>query len=239
MVTEIFESINSTNDYLKEKSKEGVLKPKDGVIAFSQTGGRGRLGRSFVSPYGGVYVSFCYDNVKAEDDSYLSIMPVSAAIISSFIKEKLNITTQIKWPNDVLYNGKKCTGILAERTMNGDLIIGVGVNYSIEKFDETIKDTAISLFAYQKDRANIKEFALSLLDALRTARPFVENSCMFDYYNSHLLYKGRVVTLKTIYNNELVEGECVGVNKQGAIILKNKSGEIKYYAVGELTTHFN
>lgn len=239
MVTEIFETITSTNDYLKEKSKEGVLKPKDGVISFSQTGGRGRLGRSFVSPQGGIYTSFCYDNVSVTDTSYLSIMPSVAAYVSCFIKDTLNLNTEIKWPNDVLYNGKKCSGILVERTSRGDLIIGVGLNYCIKEFDESLKSSAISLFTDLSMCPNIKQIAVSFLDTLRYVKPFSEDQDMYEYYNEHLLYKGKTVTLKTIYNNELTQGECISVNKNGELLLKMTNGDIKYCNAGELTTHLN
>lgn len=237
MTTEYFDSLGSTNDYLKEKSNAGILEAKDAVIAFSQTKGRGRLNRSFESPHGGVYISFYYGNIRGKEKEILSVMPSVAAVVSMFIKNKLGIDTCIKWPNDVIYNNKKCSGVLCEQTKTGDLIVGVGLNYKIDKFDSSLSDKAISLFNTSSSCPPIEQIAADLLNALREVQPLINNRALFEYYNSVLLYKGSNVSLKTIYNNQIVEGKCLGVNENGELLIETFDSSIKTYNVGELTSH--
>lgn len=238
MNTELFETIDSTNDYLKAKSANGSLKAKDGVIAFSQTKGRGRLGRSFESPKGGIYISFCYGKINSRGAAeHLSLMPAAAGVVSLFIKKYFGIDTYIKWPNDVFLNGKKCSGILCERTSSGDLIIGVGLNYKTSKFDPSFADKATSLFFPSSLCPPPEEVGKNLLDALRNVQPFASDSFMFEYYNKVLLYKGENITLKTIYNNELVSGICLGININGELMLKTSDSSINCFSIGELTAH--
>ena len=83
----------------------------------------------------------------------------------------------------------------------------------------------------------LEQIAEDLLNALREVQPLINNRALFEYYNSVLLYKGSNVSLKTIYNNQIVEGKCLGVNENGELLIETFDSSIKSYNVGELTSH--
>ena len=130
VVLEIFDTISSTNDYLlkEEKSKDKDLKI---CIAEEQTKGRGRRGKSWISPkFKNIYLSLS-SYLKKEDLSGLSI---AVAVSVSIVLRKFNVTSLIKWPNDLLVGNKKICGILIETTKVDELtkvVIGIGINVNM------------------------------------------------------------------------------------------------------------
>jgi len=143
-------SIDSTNSYAKRLALEGA---ENGtvVVAAEQTMGRGRLGRSWESPAGkGIYMSVL---LKPDVEPYETpVLTLAAAVaVSDAIKEATGLDTGIKWPNDLVIDGKKVCGILFEMMSEADrvsnVILGIGINYSQEPedFPAELKDRAISL----------------------------------------------------------------------------------------------
>ena len=143
-------SLDSSNLYLKTLAERGAAQGTV-VIAGQQSAGRGRLGRSFLSPKGGLYLSILFrPTCSLEQASSLSAM--AAVAVCRAVKELTGLEPQIKWPNDVVLNGKKLCGILAESAQEGPgrlrIILGIGVNISIrqEEFPPELRETACSLF---------------------------------------------------------------------------------------------
>jgi BirA family biotin operon repressor/biotin-[acetyl-CoA-carboxylase] ligase len=140
-----YKDIESTNRKAKELSVQGVETPFV-VVAATQNAGRGRLGRVFESPEGGVYFSLV---LSGKDIVNPDLVTTSASLAVSRAMERLTgIKTDIKWVNDLYFNGKKVCGILCESfTANGKRfsVIGVGINLSTENFPDEIKNVAASL----------------------------------------------------------------------------------------------
>lgn len=142
------ESVDSTNTRLKELARQGA--PHGTVVAaLGQTGGRGRLGRSFASPPGGLYLSILWrPDFPPEKAARLSCAGALAA--SAAIEEVCGISPNIKWPNDLLLNEKKISGILTEAAWQGEgggfVIVGTGINVNTERFPEGLKGIASSLY---------------------------------------------------------------------------------------------
>lgn len=146
-----FDSIDSTNSYLK---KESLLRPSGTVaVADRQTGGRGRLGRSFHSPSGtGVYLS-----VLLKPDippAHASTLTACAAVaVCEGIQRASGLAAGIKWTNDLVLNNRKICGILTEMDVEGEsgrlqhIVLGVGVNVNEQEgdFPEEIRHIAGSL----------------------------------------------------------------------------------------------
>ena len=128
MKIELLDEVGSTNDYIKRylNGGENVI-----VCAKRQTGGRGTKGRSFLSEAGGVYLSALtfYENLLASDAFW--IMTHAAVSVCKTAKQ-FGAVPQIKWPNDILLNGKKLCGILIENCLRGRFvrasIVGIGLN---------------------------------------------------------------------------------------------------------------
>lgn len=237
MAIEFFESISSTNDYFKEKSEKLALSKGDAVVAFSQTKGRGRDNRTFSSQNGGIYFSISYGKVKNEDvENYYSLMPASALCLKKAFKEYLNIDTTIKWPNDILKNGKKCTGILAERSKQGDLILGVGINYDNVDLPLELRNIATSLYENtEKPLFDKKDFSIKLVNALLEVELFKNNPTLIDEYNSSCATIGTFVEVSATNGNLLFSGVAEGIDENGELLLRLNDGSIKKCSSGEVT----
>lgn len=236
MNIEYFDNIDSTNSYFRRKSNDGTLNKDDAVIAWSQKEGRGRNGRGFYSPQGGIYLTISYGFKDLNDTSFLSLMPSSSLALSKLIKSHLGIDTSIKWPNDLLINGKKVVGILAERTIRGDLILGVGINYNIKEFNAELKDIATSLF-YENPPITKEEFAKVAVETLLNLHTFAENPKLIDEYNKLCLNIGNFTSIKTTYGKLIKEGIALCVNARGEILISDKNGKISQISSGEVTLH--
>ena len=128
---EIFDTLGSTNTYLKERA---VLGASEGLIAIAngQTVGRGRMGRSFSSPDGsGIYMSILLRPTSSASDS-VKITACAAVAVSEAIEAVTGLTVGIKWVNDLYLNEKKVCGILAEGSVSNGaydyIVLGIGVN---------------------------------------------------------------------------------------------------------------
>lgn len=138
------EQTTSTMDYVRKFIKKGknLL-----VVAKSQTCGRGTKNREFSSNNGGIYLSRLefYDNLLAKN-SFSIIRSVSVAVVKTLLA--FNVKAQIKWPNDILVNGKKICGILTENQLDGEKvcysIVGIGLNVE-NQIPTHLEDVAISM----------------------------------------------------------------------------------------------
>jgi BirA family biotin operon repressor/biotin-[acetyl-CoA-carboxylase] ligase len=117
-----FDSLDSTNVKAREYPAGTV------VVAAEQTAGRGRMGRTWSSEKGGIYLSLVLSS-GVEDTKYLTI--TACVAVHKVLEDRLGIKTEIKWPNDLLLGGKKLCGILAEGFIQGNaakMIVGIGIN---------------------------------------------------------------------------------------------------------------
>lgn len=147
-----YSSVDSTNLKAKQLDVENLCSGTV-VVSEEQTSGKGRLGRKWVSPYGkGIWMSIIL-KPKIDPSNAYKLTIISAAAVYNALKEN-NIETVIKWPNDVLLNGKKICGILTE--MSGELnsinnlVIGIGININSEASDFPEELLSIASSAYME-----------------------------------------------------------------------------------------
>ncbi len=145
-----FDAIDSTNNHAKKLAAEGC---PDGlaVVAGQQTAGRGRLGRSWVSPPDkGIYITVVLRPDMAPAETQIFTLAAAVAAVKA-ISASTGICLGIKWPNDLVTEGKKVCGILLEMSSEADrvnyIVLGIGINYSQEpdEFPEELRSKAISL----------------------------------------------------------------------------------------------
>ena len=142
-----FPVLDSTNDYAKELAKKecvhGTL-----IVADTQTAGKGRRGRIWQSPEGTtISMSLCLEP-KLPTEKVSGLTLVAALSVAEAIFEITEKRAQIKWPNDIVLNGRKICGILTELCFRKEtyvVIVGVGVNVNTEHFPEEIQEVASSL----------------------------------------------------------------------------------------------
>ena len=234
VVLEVFDTISSTNDYLlrKEKNKNKDIKI---CIAEEQTKGRGRRGKSWISPkFKNIYFSL-NSYLKKEDLSGLSI---AVALSVSEVLNKINVMSLIKWPNDLLVGNKKICGILIETAKVGELtkvVIGIGINVNME-YSELIDQEWTSIKLEKKQSVDRNSIITEMINQLCiTLNKFEQEE--FDYFINKFtsldLLKDKEFTLKDKPNETFI-GK--GIDNKGLLIAQNlKDQRIVKFSSGEVS----
>ena len=234
VVLEVFDTISSTNDYLlrKEKNKNKDIKI---CIAEEQTKGRGRRGKSWISPkFKNIYFSL-NSFLKKEDLSGLSI---AVALSVSKVLTKINVMSLIKWPNDLLVGNKKICGILIETAKVGELtkvVIGIGINVNME-YSELIDQEWTSIKLEKKQSVDRNSIITEMINQLCiTLNKFEQEE--FDYFLKRFtsldLLRDKEFTLKDKPNETFI-GK--GIDNKGLLIAQNlKDQRIVKFSSGEVS----
>lgn len=159
------EETSSTNTELKARA---AALPHGTVLwSLRQTAGRGRSGRTFISPEGGLYYSMLL-RFPSPDERLTAVTPLAAVAVARALRSVCGLETQIKWPNDILCGGKKLCGILTESTVSGgmQIIAGIGVNVNTPSFPGLPEDTACSVFTETGRLSRIEELTVCLTSEL-------------------------------------------------------------------------
>ena len=233
---EVLESVDSTNDYAKKKAKELV----DGsvIISLEQVKGKGRRGRSFHSGKGdGIYLSIIlkpgFEPAKAPFITSIA----GAALVNTF--NKFNIQTKVKWPNDVLINGKKVAGILTEMSADMEfieyIVLGVGINVSGLEFPNELKNiaTSLKLEGYDVKKLNIIWQFVYEFELLYNLYLNENTSEVVNILRNNSSVLGKQINVH--YMNEVESAIAVDINNQGALIIKTQEGEVKELSSGEIS----
>lgn len=236
------DTVDSTNNELKRRAVEQV---PDGlaVVAGCQTGGRGRRGRSFVSPAGkGLYLS-----VLLRPACPLGEVPAltawSAVAVCDAIEEVCGVRPGIKWPNDVILEGRKVCGILTELELEAEtaalryVVVGIGVNISQDAadFGPEVAPVAVSLSQALGQAPRRAEVARALLDSLdRLYAQFPrERQRWLDRYRADCLTVGRSV--RVLMGAGEREGTALGVKADFSLRVAWKDGGEEVLSSGEVS----
>ena len=235
-----FNEIDSTNDELKRRADKGA---KEGLVAVAdiQTKGKGRRGRSWTTP-AGVNIAMSYLlRPELPPDIAPMMTLIMAMAAAKGIKEISSLETRIKWPNDIVINGKKLVGILTEMTAEPDfiheVIVGTGINVNTESFPEEISDTATSM-----RREGSRTYSRSKTVAAVTEA--------FESYYEIFLQTGDLRGLKDEYNALCAnvdaevrvldpkgeyEGLAQGIDDKGELIVRKDDGTEERVYAGEVS----
>ena len=158
-----YQTIDSTNEEARrligQGAGEGIV-----LVAEKQTKGKGKPGSAWFSPEGNLYFSAVV-KPRRNPKELSPITLLGALAARSAINKIARLAVVIKWPNDILINGKKAGGVLVERVPSGHLIIGIGINLNSDKesFPGEIKDISTSLKVETGKHYDIESFAKSLI----------------------------------------------------------------------------
>lgn len=236
-----FDSINSTNSQAKNTAESAG---NDGsvVIAEEQTSGRGRLGRSWVSPkYKGVWMSIILKpNLNPMEAVKLTQIAAAAVVEAT---SQLNIETLVKWPNDIVINHKKASGILTE--MNAELtrinyiIVGIGINVNAEEsdFPEDIKEIATSLKIEAKQFVNRQKLVGSILNNFeKLYEEFIESgdiAASIDICRNKSAIIGKDIYI--ISKAGKIEAKALDIDEDGRLLVQYQDGKKEYVISGEVS----
>ncbi len=238
------ESVESTNELLYEFAENGG---EDGTILISdtQTGGKGRLGRNWYSPGGvNLYLSALLRPEVNPLNSAVFTFIASLALLKTL--DALNISSQIKWPNDLLINNKKVAGVLTEMKNEGNklefIILGIGlnINLSLENIKENlpeISDSVTSLSIEKNivlDREEVASKLICLLDEyyLQFKSEGI-NSIVAEWSNRWGMINQNI-SIKV--DNEIISGIARKVDNQGFLYIEDSYGNLEKIIAGDLQT---
>jgi len=237
----VFDELDSTQDFANAlpivESVHGTI-----VIAKKQKMGKGRIGKSWISPEGGLWMSIIF-RPEFNMNSIIFTQFIGAIAIAEAIKEVANIRCSLKWPNDVLINEKKVCGILVDVNLenkNKVIVMGIGLNANIEPSLVNNKLTQDSINATSLNKECGRE-----IDLVQLTKPIIDR---IEYYYYDFLTTGKLMEIinlwkknsdiigkrATIYDgNEKFVGQIIDIDKDGALLMKLGDSSVKrvtYYS---------
>lgn len=234
-----FDTLDSTQTYGKELAKKenvhGTL-----IIAENQTAGKGRRGRVWQTAEGSaIAMSLCLEP-KLPTDRVAGLTLVMALAAAEAIHEVTGLEPKIKWPNDIVINGRKVCGILTEMYFKEGgcaLVIGVGINANTEEFPEEIKEIASSLKIEAGKEVSRETLIVSTMKYFEKFYEQYEQtadlSLLKDKYESMLVNKGKEV--QVLDPQAPYQGVAKGIHADGNLIVVCKDGTEKCVFSGEVS----
>jgi BirA family biotin operon repressor/biotin-[acetyl-CoA-carboxylase] ligase len=237
----VFEQTTSTNDVVEKLARDGV---KEGVVVFaeSQTKGRGRLGREWVSPaYKGLWFSILLrPDLRPQETTQLTV--VSATALCRAIQSETGLNPEIKWPNDILVGGKKVAGVLTELNAELDRVkhvilgIGVDVNLGAGEFPAELRKQATSLKIEAGRAISRADLATAILRELDNDYGRIcsgQFAGVADEWEAHCKTIGRDVTIQI--GNRRVQGRAESLGENGELLLRTEHGRLERISGGDVT----
>lgn len=230
----------STNTLAASMAREGAVEGTV-VIAEFQTGGKGRLGRTWTSPPGNLYLSVV---LRPDIPPYKAplITLMGAVAVASSIREQLKLRVGIKWPNDIYFAGKKMGGILTEMSAEPDrvhhVVLGIGIDVNMELKELPLEvrrmSTTLAVETCGKiDRTALLRQVLSELD--RWYAKFLENeSSVLTEWRKLDITLGSSVSVAFGPGN-VMEGIADDLDQEGRLVLRLKDGALRTVAAGDVT----
>ncbi len=231
--------VDSTNilamELASKGSPEGTV-----VVAETQSGGKGRLGRTWISPKGNLYLSVILRPMIPVYKAPLITM-MGAVAVASAIRTVCQVAAVIKWPNDILISGKKVSGLLTEMSAEQDQIrhivlgIGVNVNMAPETLPPEVSVFSTSLAAEAGDRINRTLLLQEHLRSLeRWYQVFLANSpeVLQEWQKLNMTVGSQI---RVVGVGETLEGLAQGIDEDGRLIIRLDDGSIRFVSAGDVS----
>ena len=207
-----FDKIPSTQDYALELISAGRATDKTAVMAAAQSAGRGRYRRNWVSHHGNLYISFIFEAPERDSRLSYAIAVAVAETIASF-----GAHPEIKWPNDILVEGKKIAGILIEYS-GRFVVVGIGININSNPTVDKYKTTKLDNYAETPMRELLNRLMRNI-DKWRNAD--------FRAVRNRWTELAACINKLVKYQGEIAE--LIGINENGALVLRRNSQYLLVY----------
>ncbi len=213
------------------------------VVALSQSGGQGRVGKSFASPEGGLYFSVVL-RLSSDISTAPLITPAAAVAVSRALEKLSGVSVSIKWVNDLFYGGKKVCGISAQATADffssslRSVIVGVGINYATDpsSFPPELKGVAGTLFPTGAPPVR-NDLIAAIATALTAYADDLDPGSFMPEYRRRCFVIGKRVDY--VLNNVSESGIAESVADDGALIVKTDGGGQRRLSSGEVSVKIN
>ncbi len=229
-----FPELDSTNSYAKSMSRIDTLHGTL-ILADSQTSGRGQYERNWQAlPLENLTFSLVFE---PSNHSRLTILTLACALaVSDVCGEQLKTRLDLKWPNDVLFEGKKLSGLLTEAIYNGNVldrvIIGIGINVNQTEFNTDLENTAISLNSIDGKRFSRERLLARILSKIEYYYRLweVHDIDLVRTINKAMLGYGTWAKLNVNGLDRDGTFKFLGVNENGALVVLNKDLEVDTFS---------
>lgn len=236
-----FSELDSTNDRLKQMARQAA--PHGTVlIADRQTGGHGRMGRSFLSPEGvGIYMSILL-RPNCSPSELMHLTCATAVAMCEAVEKAAGLRPDIKWTNDLVYGKRKLGGILTELGLNTKggvdyAIIGIGLNCCQQEADfaPEIQNIAGSLSMASGRHIDRSTVAAAMMEALwkMDALLLTGKDAMLEQYRKNCITIGQDISL--LRGENVRHGKALDIDDSGALIVAFSDGHIEAVNSGEVS----
>ena len=235
-----YDITDSTNNEAKRLCEKEVVHGRL-VVADRQMLGRGRRGREWLSSNNdGIWMSYILEpSMKPVAASTLTL--VAAMAVAKAVTETTGLKVGIKWPNDIVCNGRKLSGILTEMQSEDDkvryVVIGIGINVDTVGFPSELKEVATSIYmesGYKISKSDIiKHVSIYLEKYYNEFLATCDMAGLKEEYEALLVNLGRQVYADD--GREVKEYTAMGINEQGELVVKDACGNVKNIRAGEVS----
>ena len=238
-----YDSIGSTQSQAiklaNNKQNNGMM-----IVAAKQTEGKGRSGRKWISPTGGIWFSVIL--YPKFDISISTLFPIASALaLSKALEKTIKISPELKWPNDLMIKGKKIAGILVDASLESNkienLILGIGINFdvNIKQIEKSLKDTpnyyGVASLSEPKKKTNpvklIQTFLMELeriyelLDTRQTKKIISE-------WTKRSSTVGKKIEIETSYGK--IKGKAIKIDEDGALLVASDNRKVEKIIAGDI-----
>jgi len=226
-----FPTLPSTMEKARDMARKGC-DAYSVVIAEAQTNGRGRLERTWLSPAGGLYFTIV---LRPAVPPLLSsrITFAAALVLAQTLHTVFGIDARLKWPNDVLVNDRKVSGMLSELEAESDRVrfINIGIGINVNNAPPADLPAATSVRALTGKNASRRAFLAAYLDALESRLESGDLKNVMQEWKSRTVTLGRPVTIRT--SRRTTRGKAVDIDENGALIVEKTDGSREKIVYGD------
>lgn len=238
----VLDEVDSTNDEAARELAAGRSVPFL-VLARRQTGGRGRFGRRWLSePNGNLYASFAF-RPKVEPVRMQTFTLWMGANLCDLIANFCRVAPGLKWPNDLLFSGRKAGGMLTEARIDSDqirdLVFGLGLNLRTPPggWPEELSTRATALDAHAAEPVEVNKFTAALCGRVLLAyERFIRGDhadVLADLWNRHDVLRGERIS--ALHGAHRITGTAAGIDEEGCLLLRTDRGRVERLRAGEVT----
>ena len=237
---EYFYETDSTNNQARKMAENGAPHGTL-VVADCQTAGKGRRGRSWVSPHGtGIFMSVVMRPQFEPVHAAMLTLIAGMAVVDG-VRRATGLDTMIKWPNDAVINGKKICGILTEMSTEEDtiryVVTGIGINVNTEEFPPELAATATSLKLEAGQRINRSGVIAAVAESMEEYYDIFLKTCdmsgLKEHYDAMLANRDRQVCVLDPKGE--YRGKALGIDEEGNLLVERENGRIARVFSGEVS----
>lgn len=236
----VLEQTESTNRVAKKLAMQGA--PEGTLVtAICQSEGKGRLGRQFFSPTGGIYMSMIL-RPKLSMERAVLLTTAAAVSVARAIEKVVGIDAGIKWVNDIYISGKKVCGILTEASIDFEsglpeyVVIGIGINVEVNQLPEELTPIVGFLNAYAAQPINKNYLIAAVWDAFAEIYPVLSEAEYMEEYRRRSILIGKTVTVLDV--GESYPAVVKDIDREGHLLVE-ANGELHELSTGEVSIRLN